>query len=142
MAIMRRPTPRHRANRPRPDGEPDRRAGAAPPHLGAATSLREGLDEILAVLRLSAPPTLARSLRSNSCIEGTKSVATTPITSNTGGTGRWRCAGAPLGWSKPASSCATSTVTYIPGRCAPRSSGMSPSKMSQPDPDDHTSNTG
>lgn len=33
-------------------------------HPGAATSLREGLEETLTVLRLGVPPTLARTLRS------------------------------------------------------------------------------
>jgi putative transposase len=38
-------------------------------HPGAAASLREGLPETLTVLRLGAPPTLARTLRSTNCIE-------------------------------------------------------------------------
>jgi len=37
--------------------------------LGAATSLREGLEETLTVLRLGVPPTLARTLRSTNAIE-------------------------------------------------------------------------
>jgi len=36
---------------------------------GAATSLREGLEETLTVLRLGGPPTLARTLRSTNAIE-------------------------------------------------------------------------
>jgi len=36
---------------------------------GAAASLREGLEETLAVLRLGVPPTLARTLRSTNAIE-------------------------------------------------------------------------
>ncbi len=43
-------------------------------HPGAAASLREGLDETLTVLRLSVPPTLARTLRSTNCIESMISV--------------------------------------------------------------------
>jgi putative transposase len=43
-------------------------------HPGAATSLREGLDETLTVLRLNVPPTLARTLRSTNCIESMISV--------------------------------------------------------------------
>jgi transposase-like protein len=43
-------------------------------HPGAATSLREGLDETLTVLRLGVPPTLARTLRSTNCIESMISV--------------------------------------------------------------------
>jgi putative transposase len=43
-------------------------------HPGAAASLREGLDETLAVLRLGVPPTLARTLRSTNCIESMISV--------------------------------------------------------------------
>lgn len=35
----------------------------------AAAYLREGLEETLSVLRLGVPPTLARSLRSTSCVE-------------------------------------------------------------------------
>jgi len=38
-------------------------------HPGAAASLREGLAETLTVLRLGAPPTLARTLRSTNAIE-------------------------------------------------------------------------
>jgi putative transposase len=38
-------------------------------HPGAATSLREGLDETLTVMRLGVPPTLARTLRSTNPIE-------------------------------------------------------------------------
>ncbi len=38
-------------------------------HPSAAASLREGLDEMLTVLRLGVPPTLARTLRSTNCIE-------------------------------------------------------------------------
>jgi transposase-like protein len=38
-------------------------------HPGAAASLREGLQETLAVLRLGVPPTLARTLRSTNPIE-------------------------------------------------------------------------
>ena len=37
-------------------------------HPGAAGSLREGLSEMLTVLRLGVPPTLARTLRSTNCI--------------------------------------------------------------------------
>ena len=38
-------------------------------HPGAAASLREGLVETLTIVRLSVPPTLARTLRSTNCIE-------------------------------------------------------------------------
>ena len=44
-------------------------------HPGAATSLREGLTETLTVLRLSVPPTLARTLRSTNSIESMISIA-------------------------------------------------------------------
>lgn len=40
-------------------------------HPGAAGSLREGLAEILAVMRLGVPPTLARTLRSTNAVEST-----------------------------------------------------------------------
>jgi transposase-like protein len=43
-------------------------------HPGAATSLREGLAETLTVLRLSVPPTLARTLRSTNTIESMISI--------------------------------------------------------------------
>jgi putative transposase len=38
-------------------------------HPGAAASLREGMEETLTVLRLSVPPTLARTLRSTNAVE-------------------------------------------------------------------------
>jgi putative transposase len=38
-------------------------------HPGAASSLREGMAETLTILRLSVPPTLARTLRSTNSIE-------------------------------------------------------------------------
>jgi transposase-like protein len=38
-------------------------------HPGAATSLREGLEETLTVMRLGVPPTLARTLRSTNPVE-------------------------------------------------------------------------
>jgi putative transposase len=56
-------------------------------HPGAAASLREGLDETLTVVRLGVPPTL----RSTNAIEFVVNMRTT---SNAGGTGEWRCAGA------------------------------------------------
>jgi putative transposase len=46
-------------------------------HPGAAASLREGLAETLAVLRLGVPPTLARTLRSTNSIESMISIART-----------------------------------------------------------------
>ena len=46
-------------------------------HPGAAGSLREGLAETLTVLRLGAPPTLARTLPSTNCIESMISIART-----------------------------------------------------------------
>src|SRR3954452_1069533 len=41
-----------------------------------------------------------------------------PATSSAGGTGRWRCAGAPRGWSRPAGSSAGSTATCTYDPCA------------------------
>ncbi len=38
-------------------------------HPGAASPLREGMAETLTILRLSVPPTLARTLRSTNSIE-------------------------------------------------------------------------
>jgi putative transposase len=46
-------------------------------HPGAAASLREGLAEILTVLRLGVPPTLARTLRSTNAIESMISICRT-----------------------------------------------------------------
>ncbi len=46
-------------------------------HPGAAASLREGMTETLTVLRLSVPPTLARTLRSTNSIESMISIART-----------------------------------------------------------------
>jgi transposase-like protein len=58
-------------------------------HPGAAASLREGLEETLMVRARCAQRT-----RSSRC---SRSVASTHATSSAGGTGRWRCAGAPSG---------------------------------------------
>jgi transposase-like protein len=44
-------------------------------HPGAAASLREGMSETLTVLRLSVPPTLARTLRSTNSVESMISIA-------------------------------------------------------------------
>jgi hypothetical protein len=102
-------------------------------HPGAAASLREGLAETLTVLRLGVPPTLARTLRSTNCVESMIEICRNHSRNvNAGATGRWRCAGAPLAWSKPAPNSAASTATYICGRCEPRSNGMSRPKMSEP----------
>jgi len=49
-------------------------------HPGAAASLREGLRETLAVLRLGVPPTLARTLRSTNPIESMISICRTHST--------------------------------------------------------------
>ena len=88
-------------------------------HPGAAASLRECLAETLTVLRLNLPPTLARTFRSTNAIESMiEIVGITPATSNAGVTGRWRCAGAPRAWSKPASSSAESTATSTYDPCA------------------------
>src|SRR6266567_3621702 len=55
-----------------------------------------------------------------------------PATSSAGRTGRWRCAGAPRGWSRPASSSAASTATCTCRPCAPhwrlRLPGLSPAR--------------
>src|SRR4051794_9043104 len=108
-------------------------------HPGAAGSLREGLAETLTVLRLGVPPTLARTLRSTNAIESmisicrahSASAGPTRPTSRAGGTGRWRCAGAPPAWSRPASSSAGSTATCTWPSCALRSTPKSP-QLSHP----------
>ena len=91
-------------------------------HPGAAASLREGMAETLTVLRLGVPPTLARTLRStNADREHDQHLPQrTRATSRTGATARWRCAGAPPGWSRPASSSAASTATCTCDPCATR----------------------
>ena len=90
-------------------------------HPGAAASLREGMAETLTVLRLDVAPTLARTFRSTNTVESMIGICRdTAPTSSAGATGRWRCAGARPGWSKPASSSAASTATCTYERCAPR----------------------
>jgi putative transposase len=63
-------------------------------HPGAAASLREGLDETLAVLRLGVPPTLARTLRSTNTIESMISVCR----EHAGNVKRWRDGKMALRW--------------------------------------------
>jgi putative transposase len=82
-------------------------------HPGAAASLREGMAETLTILRLGVPPTLARTLHSTNPIESMIEIG--------GGTGRWRCAGARPGCSKPITSSAASTATCTCRNSAPRS---------------------
>ena len=103
-------------------------------HPGAAASLREGLAETLTVLRLGVPPTLARTLRCTNSIESMISIARThsPQREELAERAAWRCAGAPPGWSRPASSSAASTATCTCPRCAPPSTRMSPRKLSAP----------
>jgi putative transposase len=63
-------------------------------HPSAATSLREGLEETLTVLRLGVPPTLARTLRSTNCIESMISICRDHATN----VKRWRNANMALRW--------------------------------------------
>jgi putative transposase len=63
-------------------------------HPGAAASLREGLQETLAVLRLGVPPTLARTLRSTNPIESMISICRTHSTN----VKRWRDGQMALRW--------------------------------------------
>ena len=63
-------------------------------HPGAAASLREGLGETLTVLRLSVPPTLARTLRSTNAIESMISVCR----EHAGNVKRWRDGKMALRW--------------------------------------------
>jgi putative transposase len=63
-------------------------------HPGAATSLREGLDETLTVLRLGVPPTLARTLRSTNCIESMISICREHVAN----VKRWRDGQMALRW--------------------------------------------
>jgi transposase-like protein len=63
-------------------------------HAGAAASLREGLQDTLAVLRLGVPPTLARTLRSTNPIESMISICRTHSTN----VKRWRDGQMALRW--------------------------------------------
>jgi putative transposase len=63
-------------------------------HPGAAASLREGLDETLTVLRLNVPPSLARTLRSTTCIESMSSVCR----DHASNVERWRAGQMALRW--------------------------------------------
>ena len=117
-------------------------------HPGAAASLREGMAETLTVLPLNIPPTLARTLRSTNAVESMISICRTHASNvKNWRDGQWRCAGAPRGWSRPASSSVASTGTCTCGRCATRSNAspnlsvppiiLTPS----PPPDDHRAAT-
>jgi putative transposase len=59
-----------------------------------AASLREGLDETLTLLRLNVPPTLARTLRSTTCIESMISVCR----DHASNIKRWRAGQMALRW--------------------------------------------
>jgi putative transposase len=63
-------------------------------HPGAAASLREGLSETLTILRLSVPPTLARTLRSTNPIESMISICRDHCTN----VKRWRDGQMALRW--------------------------------------------
>src|SRR5918993_221611 len=63
-------------------------------HPGAAASLREGLTETLAVLRLGVPPTLARTLRSTNTIESMISICR----EHAGNVKRWQDGQMALRW--------------------------------------------
>jgi len=63
-------------------------------HPGAAASLREGLTETLAVLRLGVPPTLARTLRSTNAVESMISICR----DHTRNVKRWRDGQMALRW--------------------------------------------
>ena len=63
-------------------------------HPGAAESLREGLEETLTVLRLGAPPTQARTLRSTNAIESMISVCR----DHANNVKRWRSGTMALRW--------------------------------------------
>lgn len=63
-------------------------------HPGAAGSLREGVSETLAVIRLGVPPTLARTLRSTNPIESMIEIARDHSTN----VKRWRDGDMALRW--------------------------------------------
>ena len=133
QADARRPTT------PTPRSRPKRSSKRWPRNWTAPTpapprSLREGMAETLTVLRLGVSPTLARTLRSTNSIESMISIARDHSTQREELAERatWRCAGAPPGWSRPASSSAASTATCTCPHSAPRSMRMSPPKLSVP----------
>ena len=97
-------------------------------HPGAAASLREGLEEMLTVIRLDVPPTLARTLRSTNPIESMLSICREHAKNVKRWRARWRCAGAPPGCSRRRSNSVASTGTCTCPRYAPPSSVMPPDR--------------
>ena len=95
-------------------------------HPGAAASLREGMDETITVLRLAIPPTLARTFRSTNAVEmhDLDLPHAREQRQELARRARWRCAGAPRGWSRPAGSSVASTGTCTCGHCATRSNAV------------------
>jgi putative transposase len=91
------------------------------------TDLRErGLDVTRPILAV-----LARTLHSTNPgrVHDRDLPGSTPRTSSGGGTGRWRCAGAPRGCSKPITSSAASTAACTCRNSAPPSTRRSPGML-------------
>jgi putative transposase len=76
-------------------------------HPGAASSLREGMEETLTVIRLGIKGKLKRTRRARTRASRCSTASASPSeTSSTGHPARWACAGQPPGCSKPRSSSA------------------------------------
>lgn len=100
-------------------------------HPGPASSLREGLEETLTVLRLEVPPTLARTLRSTNRIESIISFSGNPSTSNTASI-MPACAGAQAGMIEAGQQFRrVNGHLHLPG-FGPHSNGISRPKPSGP----------
>ena len=108
-------------------------------HPGAAASLREGLDRDAhrAPPRSAAHPGPHAALHERDRVDDLDLPGPRRATSNAGATGRWRCAGAPPAWSKPASSSAASTATCTYPPCGPPSNGTSPQTVRPDMHDEH-----
>lgn len=91
-------------------------------HPGAASSLREGLEETLTLTRLGVSGPLKAVLASTNPVESMiEIVRTTRATSSAGARARWRCAGRSPAWSRPSASFAAWSATATCPSCSPRS---------------------
>ena len=97
-----------------------RRAGQDPSRRRGQPARGPGRDPDRAAPGRAAHPGPHAALDQRRRVDDLASAATTRATSSAGATGRWRCAGAPPAWSRPASSSAASTATCTCAPCAPR----------------------
>ena len=98
-----------------------RRAGPDPSRRRGEPARGHGRDPDRAAPRHPAHAGPHAALDQRHRVDDLASAATTRATSSAGATGRWRCAGAPPAWSRPASSSAGSTATCTCDPCATRS---------------------